>query len=302
MDEPQGACEVVVQPAEVDAGSEMTLVVRVSDARLAGRALEIRDHDGGRVAMLSLSQADGDEVLTARTRVRAPEAPGTYAWTAHIDAAGAKGGDQPAPAGRFAITVVEHATRLLVWDVPSAIEAGATFSAKVGLKCSSGCDMAGRSFGVFDHEGREVLTERLTDAIWPGSEGLHFAELEFRAPATAELFRWQVRTRSSPSGTPHAEGACSFSLRTVAPADVTVRIEAVDSERGDPLPRMSVLMHPYRTRTDEHGVAEVRAARGTYAISVSGRGYYPVQRRLDLSEDVTTRALLKAEPPPSRDW
>jgi len=76
----------------------------------------------------------------------------------------------------------------------------------------------------------------------------------------------------------------------------------VDKDTDGPLPNMNVVMHPYRARTDASGIAEIKVAQGAYSVFVSGQGYYPVQRDLDVIDDLVSRAPLEAEPPPSKDW
>ena len=69
------------------------------------------------------------------------------------------------------LVVKAHEVRLNVWDVPSAIVAGERFKFLVGIKCSAGCNLAGREFGIFDREGCQHSAANLGNEIWPG--GVH---------------------------------------------------------------------------------------------------------------------------------
>jgi hypothetical protein len=303
------SCVVLVSPGEVDAGAEMTLTGEVvcSPAQdLRGRRLQIRDHEGALVDQIQFTEFDGEVNLTEFITVKAPDEPGTHIWFAvppeEPDEAESGDGFRSDQATPFSVTVTPHTTRLLVWDVPAAVEIGQSFALKIGLKCSSGCDMTGRLFEILDHAGEHVGAGALTAELWPGSEGLYLAELELTAPDTEGLFRWQVQVSTQEAEIPHRAATAGFGVRAVVPADCIVRIEAVDREEEQPLPNMSVVMHPYRAMTNERGMAEIKVAKGTYSVFVSGRGYYPVQRDLKVTQDITTRASLEAEPPPSKDW
>jgi hypothetical protein len=52
------------------------------------------------------------------------------------------------------------------------------------------------------------------------------------------------------------------------------------------------VLHPYKTFTDERGVAEVRVPQGEYRVFVSGKKYFPFRSECDIKADVTLRAEL----------
>ena len=303
------SCEISIQPQTIDSGAGMTLTAQViSDPvrDLRGQSFRILDHTGAEKDTLSITDFDGEINTSATIEVEAPDEPGTYIWHI-IPLIGPEGAepigtppiDEETP---FTFTVSAHATRLLVWDVPPAIESGRPFAMKIGVKCSSGCDMTGRPYEVVNQTGEPIATGALTGETWPGSDGLYYAELELMAPDTVDLCQWQVWVPSNSTHGHHQAATATFGVRTVAPAEFTVRIEAVDSESGEPLPNFSVVMHPYRTRTDENGVAEVKVAKGSYRVFVSGPGHYPMQREMEIVDHVATQVPLKAEPTPIQVW
>jgi hypothetical protein len=295
------SCEVFVRPGEVDAGGTITLsaeAVCTPAHDLSGRSLKVRDHNGTLVDTIPFTEFHGEVNMTSSATVDAPEEPGTYAWSATISEAAGEALHVGEPT-HFTVQVRAHATRVLVWDIPPAIEAGQQFGLKVGMKCSSGCDMAGRAFEIFDQTGTRVRVGTVSGELWPGSDGLYYAALEMTAPETEGLHGWRIDVPAATGRYPHQAASASFNVRTVAPAEFTVRVEAVDTEREEPLANMSVTMHPYRATTDAHGIAEVRVPKGTYSVYVSGPGYYPVQREMEVAGDVGTRAAMEAEPPPS---
>ena len=224
--------------------------------------------------------------------------------------------------------VQPHATNIVAWDIPSAIVAGEKFRMKVGIKCADGCDLTNREFAVFDHEGTQIATGMLPGDRWPGTSGLHVAEIELEAPAAEGLYTWSVRSPStllgiSPStilGTspstmpgaspasllgaeqepdaaiPHAEGSAIFGVRVVCHPECLVTVEAVDQVSQSPLSGARVVMHPYKAVADEHGIAQVRVAKGAYKLFVSQPRYVTLGLPIEVDADMTARAELYVEP------
>ena len=63
-------------------------------------------------------------------------------------------------------------------------------------------------------------------------------------------------------------------------------------ENQTPVKGAKVSVHPYRTFTDERGVAEVRVPKGQYRLFVSGKKYFPFRSDGELKTDVTITAEL----------
>jgi hypothetical protein len=201
-----------------------------------------------------------------------------------------------------AVEAKPHAASVNVWGMPSVIAAGERFKFKVGIKCSAGCNLTGRPFGIFDHEGAQVAAGSLRDQVWPGTSALYFAEVEAEAPRAAGDYQWRVETPGSDSGMPHAAPSSTFAVKVVSPPDHEVTVEAFDSATQTPIKGAHVLLHPYRALTDESGVAKVKVARGRYKLFVSGFNYIAHQDIIDVTDDVTTRAGLAAEPEGPEDY
>jgi hypothetical protein len=294
-----GEFEIRVAPDEIDAGAELTLEARLTtSADLTGRLIDIADAEGRPAGTLAIARFDGEVNATDQMPVMAPSVPGRHGWTATLRPEG----DAPPLVHAFEVQVRAHAPTLMVWDLPGVVEAGARVTAKLGLKCRHGCDLAGRAFEIRDADGETRATGRFSGAIWPGTEGLLQAEVPLDAPEAEGLHRWQVRVAADPGDRLHGAAAAELRLRTGPPADCTLRIEAVCAEEEAPLAGASVVLHPYRARTDARGIAEIRVPRGLYKVFVSGPGRYPVSREIEITADLTERAPLQAEPPPSKDW
>jgi hypothetical protein len=209
-------------------------------------------------------------------------------------------------------TVKPHTTILAVWDIPSAVLAGERFKVKVGIKCSSECELKNRNFGICNHEGAEVGTVTLSGDRWPGT-ALHFAEFELEAPAVAkrkcdsaqpqeeDLYTWSIRYAGLSVGIPHDEGSASFGIRVVGHPECLVTVETIDRETQMPLSGAGVVMHPYRAIADTHGVAELRVAKGEYQLFVSQTNYLTFALPVEVTANMTTRAELDLEPVPERN-
>jgi hypothetical protein len=199
----------------------------------------------------------------------------------------------------MAETPVEpHAVNVVAWDVPSAIVVGEKFRIKVGIKCDHECDLANTDFGVYDQEGTQVAAGTLPVERWPGTTGLHVAEVALEAPAAEGLYTWSVKSSST---TAHAEESVSFGVRVVANPEYLVTVQTVDGIDQTPLSGARVVMHPYRAVTDEHGIAKVRVAKGPYKLFVSQTRYVTFGLPVEVEGDMTAKAELYVEPVPERN-
>ena len=294
---------VNVSPEVVDAGAEMTLLGEVSctpACDLRGHNLLIKDETGAEMSTIELTDFDGELNETREFIVKAPASPGRYTWLAVCPAI-VKGGISYAEASvPVPFTVKPHTMSLVVWDIPSAVVGGEKFNIKVGIKCSSECDLTNRNFGIYNHEGAQVATATLSGNRWPGTS-LHFAELELDAPAAEDLYTWSVKCAGLAVGIPHDEGSVSFGIRVVGHPECLVTVETIDRETQMPLSGARVVMHPYRAITDERGVAEVRVAKGEYKLFVSQTRYLTFALPVEVTANMTARAELDLEPVPERN-
>jgi len=294
---------VNVSPEVVDAGAGMTLLGEVSctpACDLRGHKLLIKDETGAEMSPIELTDFDGEINETRELKVKAPVRPGRYTWLAVCPAIVKEGISYAEASAPIPFIVKPHTTSVVVWDIPSAVMAGKRFHIKVGIKCSSECDLKSRNFGIYNHQGAQVATVSLSGDRWPGT-GLHFAELELQAPAAEDLYTWSVRCAGSAPGIPHDEGSVSFGIRVVGNPECLVTVETIDRETQMPLSGARVVMHPYRAITDDRGVAEVRVAKGEYKLFVSQTRYLTFALPVQVTANMTARAELDLEPVPERN-
>ncbi len=301
----QRTCAVEVSPGEVDAGTELTVVCPVSfpgGCDLSGRSVSNRDRDEAQLARAEVTELDGDAYVTSALVLRTPLEAGERVCRAVLAAQEKDGVLHEETSTEFSFVAKPHAARVNVWGMPSAIAARERFRLKVGIKCSAGCNLAGRPFDILDHEGAKVGAGSLLDGVWPGTSALYFAELEAEAPRATGDYQWRVETPVSDSGLPHAAASFAFAVKIVSPPDHEVTVEAFDGETHAPITGAHVLLHPYRALTDGRGVAKVKVAKGRYNLFVSGFNYIAHQGIIDVTDDVTTRAELAAEPEGQEDY
>lgn len=196
-----------------------------------------------------------------------------------------------------------HSTRLVVWDVPSAVECGVAFKLKVGIKCALECGAAARRVEIMDERGRSVAVAAVGNVPLAGTSALYFAELELRAPPMEGLHDWEARVADvvdvSTGRVTHTAATVPFHVRAVPQPECLLRVVALDARSGIPIPGAKVVIHPYRALTNAAGVAEFRMPKGAYRLLVTSRDRFPFRSDGEISADVTVQAELDEDLGPS---
>ena len=294
-------CSVDVAPSTIRAGVELRLQATVTctpPRDLRGRAVHFVDHAGRIVTTAAIEAFDGYGNTTGIVKAQAPVAPGTYTWNAVVAS-----GTEPEPAATpnargapFPLSVTPHPTQVTVWGAPAAVVSGERFNVHVGVRCSDDHLLTGELVDVHDDHGAVIASGTTGSEPWPGTTALVVAEIELEAPAELGHHVWEARTHATDLGTPHTAGSARFGVKVVGSPEHRVRVTAYDQATRAPIPRLHVLMHPFRVFTDEDGVAEFLVPRGTYRLHVSGRRFVPFRQTLEVAGDVTVKAVLDLEP------
>ena len=196
-----------------------------------------------------------------------------------------------------------HGTRIVVWDTPPAVECGAAFKLKVGVKCAAECGGAARRVEILDERGAVIGSAVVGDVPLAGTAALHYAELELSAPAAEGLHACQARCAEvvdTASGrVTHTGASADFKLRCVRRPDCMLTVVAIDARSRLPVPGARVVVHPYHARTNLEGVAELRVPKGAYRLFVTGRDRFPFRVDGHVDGDFTIRAELDADFGPS---
>jgi hypothetical protein len=202
----------------------------------------------------------------------------------------------------FSFAAKVHDASVHVWGLPPAVATGECFRLTVGIKCSAGCKLTGRPLGIFDHDGAQAGAGSLLDEVWRGTNALYFVEIEAKAPLATGDYEWRAEIPESGSKPPHAAGSFTFMVKVVSAPDCEVTVAAFDSATQTPINGACVLLHPYRSRTDETGVAKVKVTRGRYNLHISGFNYIPYENNIEVSGDFATRVELAVEPEGQDDY
>lgn len=178
---------------------------------------------------------------------------------------------------------------------------------KAGVKCDADCSPENWLLEIRNDDGETLAVNEVSVEPWPETQALFFADFELTAPDTEGLFNWQVvapaidqRTdKAGADGPVHDEAVHSFNLRTVPEADCRLTVVAIERETQAPVQGLNVVAHPYRTTTDEQGVAELKLPKGQVRLFVTGKNFFPFRVDCDVSDDQTIRAELVIDEGPS---
>lgn len=298
------ACVAQVEfaPAEVDAGTEITVIVTVAcpdGCDLSGLALSIHGEDGeAEIATATLGEANEGQHSTGEFTLKAPPTAGEHSFRVVLESTPRKRTVHELPPTTFTVPVSAHATHINVWGLPSAVAPDEAFSFMVGVKCSAGCTLSGHPLHLSAGENGEVVTAELCEDVWPGTTALHHARVNATAPSSPGVHEWEIVSPETDQGLPHQAGSAKITLNVVQDPDFEVTIQAVDREQQSPIKGARIVMHPYRAVCDDDGFARLKVARGAYRILVSGPRHLPIRQELNVDEDVFTKAELDEEPPP----
>ena len=293
----------ITAAAGYDVGSDVALKVKVvcpSKCNLQRGKVRITDGAGAILKEVELTSFDGEAYETGEFAIKAPTEPGEYTWTV-IFAAQEKdcllheGSSMP-----FSFVARPHATSMAVWDVPSPVVLNADFNLKVGVGCSSACNLAGRAVEIYDHQGIKVAGCNLGDLPWSATGALYWVEAPLKAPAAGGCYQWTVKFPKPDLELAHEGTAHTFTFGTAEPPEHDVTVEVIDQNTGTPIRNADVTLHssgtPYGNRTDDAGIARLNVPKGEYHLYVYKRFYEDFQTTADISGDLSVKAELLPAP------
>jgi hypothetical protein len=239
-----------------------------------------------------------------RIALCAPREIGAFEWTLVLPEQEPDGIALAESALTFSFKTSVHKTSLAAWDVPSPVVAGEKFSVKVGAKCTACCALSGQQIELRDEGGSLLGAGRLGEAVWPGTEGLYWAELQAIAPHEEGLHQYSVAFPACDHALPHRAAAAALSFVTVAPGQHQVCIAIVERETRAPVAEAQVRLGFHRSATDAAGVARFMAPSGTHRLFVWKADFSAPEQVIEVDQDidlvVEAEALL--EPDPYERW
>jgi hypothetical protein len=286
-------------PAEVDAGTDMALKVRVScpeKCGLQGSKVRIVDDEGVVVKETELTGFDETGNETDELAVKAPVKLGPHTWTAVFPAQEKEGVLHEESSVPISFIVKPHTTSMAVWDSPLPVVLDSRFKLKVGVRCSAECKLAGKEVEIYDQAGGKVGTGMLGDVPWRDTAGLYWVEVEAEAPGTEGFFEWEVEFPKPDMELPHEGTAYTFASRTVRSPDHVLTLEVIDREKKTLLESAAVSLHSsgttYRSLTDECGVAKLSVPKGGYELDVLKLDYKVFETTVEVSGDAEIKVEL----------
>ena len=295
-------------PPEVEAGAELALGVRVTcpfGCDLPGGRVRAVSSDGSVVTAESVSPdeaLDVEEVLY----LRVPLEVGEHTWTVLFPAHDVGGVVHEEVSLHVGTTVRPHETSVAVWDLPTPVVVGESFSAKVGIRCAAECRLTGKRPEVLDETGARVGEGSLGEEPWPGTRALYWVEVLLEAPPAEGSFIWSASPVLADMGTSHLEAEAVVGFFTVGPPEHTVAVEVVREDTGDPIEKVEVRMGIYRASTDERGMARFELPSGEFKLLASKPGFSTdlatVEVIGDLDIRVEARHVPETDPEDERVW
>ena len=187
-----------------------------------------------------------------------------------------------------------HETSLAVWDLTSPVVVGRRSALKVGISCSSGCDLTGTRVDVYNQQGERIGGGAVGSQPWPATTALYWAQLEVAPPEIEGDQSWSIHaTTAEPK---HADATSNLRFVAGKPPEHRVTVEVIDKNNGVPLRGVELRLGRFRATTDEAGIARIEVPGGPCEVSSWKLGYELVSQAVHIRGDTTIRLELEAAP------
>ncbi len=270
-------------PPEVDAGADLTARVRASCASacdLRGASLRVVSA-GSTLCEGTLDDSVDGSGYEASLAWKAPPRAGEWSG-AVVFSSGPISHEEASLDVRC--RVMPHATSMAVWSTGSPLKGG-VLPVSVGVKCATGCSLAGQLVEILDESGAKVAEATLERSPRPGTSNLYAVEVPLVAPDRAGVFHRSVRFASRSLDLPHESAAASFTFRCLDPPDHTVTVRIAFEGIAPHKEGIEVRVGPYVGFTDEHGVARVGVSKGAHAVSFWRADLEPASTHIEVAGD-----------------
>lgn len=284
---------VDVPPGEVAAGADMVLRAAVSCSSgcdLSGKIITVID---GRTVAKEVELTKFDTATeTDEFVVKAPIESGEYRWTVAFPAQEKEGTLHRASSVQFPLVVKPHSTSVTVWDVAAPVSLGTTIRLKVGVKCSSACNLEGKEVEIYDSAGTKIATARLGSTLWPGTSAMYWAEMEVKSPGAEGYHQWKARFPDPGLRASHEKAQCLFGFSVVRPPEHVVTIEVIDQSTEAPIKNAHLRLGAYAGDTDDSGFAKLEVTQGEYRLSIWAPEKHVFETDIVVSSDTALKAEL----------
>jgi hypothetical protein len=290
-------------PAEVPAGADLVLQVRVSGAagELGGARIEVVAGEK-LVATAELIAFHDNVNETAPFTLTAPVSVGAFSWIIRFPPQVIGGTPYGQTALPISLRTRPHRTSLSVWAVPSAVQIANRFSITVGAKSSGACWLGGARIEIRDDTGTVVGESMLGQTPWSGSDALYWTEVVLAGPSTAGPQRWSALFAATDLKLPHQGSSAEFSFTAVKPPEHRVAVTVIEGDAATPVEKTEVALGPYRAATDNTGVVYIEVSAGTYELAVWKSGFHAAIRTVEIAADASVRFELLRLPQELTAW
>ena len=194
---------------------------------------------------------------------------------------------------------MSHEISLAVWDLTSPVVIGRRPTLKVGLSCTSGCNLWNTTVEVYNEAGQRIGSGRLGSEPWQETVALYWAEVDLVAPEHEGDMSLHVRVTPTP---PHADAMSTVTFVVSRPPEHFVTLHAVDKTTGAPLAGVALRLGRFRTVSNDEGIAHVEVPSGSYDVGTWKNGYEVLSRRVDIAGDTSLQLELAPVPEPEQPY
>jgi hypothetical protein len=194
---------------------------------------------------------------------------------------------------------VSHEISLAVWDLTSPVVVGRRPTLKVGVSCTSACDLSGTAVDVYNDAGERMGTGRLGSAPWPATAALYWAEVDLVAPEREGDVSLDIRATPP---LPHVDATSVLTFVVSRRPEHRVTLHVIDKTSGAPLAGVELRLGRFRMATDDEGTAHVEVPGGSYEVGTWKHGYEMLTRTLDITRDMILHLELAAAVEPEQPY
>jgi hypothetical protein len=194
---------------------------------------------------------------------------------------------------------VSHDVSLAVWDLTSPVVIGRRPTLKVGLSCTSGCNLSDTTVDVYDDAGQRIGSGTLGPEPWQETAALYWTEVDLVAPEREGDVSLQV---CAAPALPHADATSVVRFVVSRQPEHRVTLRVTDKATGVPLAGVELRLGRFRTASNEHGIALMDVPGGSYDVGTWKNGYDVLSTRVDVTGDTSLQLELAAVPQPEQPY
>lgn len=196
--------------------------------------------------------------------------------------------------------IASHDTSIAVWDLATPVVSGRRATLKVGVACSSGCNLTGARIDLYNETGTKAGGGTLGPVPWPGASALYWTELEVAAPDAEGDHAWSLHVTAPQSS--HEPAMSTVRVIAVRPPEHRVTIAVIDKGSGAPLGGVELRIGVFRAATNEAGLAHLEVPGGTYEVSAWKIGYDLLSAVAHVTADMSMRLEAAVTPTPDQPY